>query len=363
MDAGALALCVVGFVVLVLGAEALVRGASRLSLAAGISPLVIGLTVVAYGTGSPELAVTVQATLAGSPDIAIGNVVGSNILNVLFVLGVGALIVPLKVAQQLVRLDVPLLIGASVLLLVLSLDGHIGRGDGVLLCTGAIAYTIFAIRLGRAESAAIQEEYAREFGDYNGGRVRVGRQIVWIVLGLIALTFGARWLVAGAVGTAKALGVSELIVGLTVIAIGTSMPELVTTVVASLRGERDIAVGNAIGSSLFNILGVAGVAGLLAPEGVGVAPAVLRFDMPVMLAAAVACLPIFLTDSQVARWEGALFLCYYAAYASYLVLDAMGHDAVPIFSTVMLSFVIPMTIVALTVLATRAIHAEDRHRF
>lgn len=256
-------------------------------------PRVIGLTVVAFGTSAPELAVTVQAGIADQADIAVGNIVRSNIFNVLFILGVSALIVPLVVSQQLARLDVPLMIGVSVLLLVMALDGRIGGFDGLLLIAGIVAYTVFALRQSRKESAAVQAEYAREYG---AGKLsalkRLPIQIALIAAGLALLVLGAHWLVGGAVAIARLLGVSELIIGLTIVAADTSLPEVATSVVAALRGERDIAVGNVIGSGLFNILAIAGIAAVVTPGGLEVAPALIRFDIPVMIAVALACLPI-----------------------------------------------------------------------
>ena len=340
-----------GLALLVIGAELLVRGASRLALRFGISPLVVGLTVVAFGTSSPELAVSVQSGLAGQADIAVGNIVGSNIFNVLFVLGLSALIAPLVVSRQIVRLDAPLMIGASVLFLIMALDGRIGAFDGLLLAAGIVAYTAFAIRQGRREGAVPQDEYAREFG---GGRLdRLPAQIAFIVVGLSLLVLGATWLVDSAVAMARALGVSEMVIGLTIVAAGTSLPEVATSVVAALRGERDIAVGNVVGSNLFNLLGIAGIAALVTPGGLEVAAALVRFDLPVMLAVAFACLPIFATGHLIARWKGALFLGFYVAYVTYVILAATAHDALPAFSGAMLGFVLPLTVVTLLVLWVR----------
>ncbi|MGV8990441.1 MAG: calcium/sodium antiporter [Thiobacillus sp.] len=354
MDPIVLGLFVLGLVLLVAGAELLVRGASRFAARLGISPLVIGLTVVAFGTSAPELAVSVQAGLAGQSGIAVGNIVGSNIFNVLFVLGVSALIVPLVVSQQLVRLDVPLMIGASVLLWILALDGRIGLFDGLLLTAGIVAYTVFAIRQGRKESAAVQAEYAQEFGD--GKRTGLGRlpvQIAFIVGGLVLLVLGAHWLVGGAVAIARLFGVSELIIGLTIVAAGTSLPELATSILAALRGERDIAVGNVVGSCLFNLLSIVGIAALVTPGGLEVAASLIRFDIPVMVAVALACLPIFATGHLIARWEGALFVGYYLAYVLYLILAATQHAVLPAYSTTMLGFALPLTAVTLVVLLVR----------
>jgi cation:H+ antiporter len=361
MDPLTVAVLVAGLVMLFTGAEALVRGASRLAAALGLSPLVIGLTVVAYGTSAPELAVSVQSALAAQPDVAVGNVVGSNIFNVLFILGASALIVPLAVSQRLVRLDVPIMIGVSLLALALALDGRVSRWDGLLLAAGAVAYTVLAVRLGRREPPEVEDEYAREFGRGKASGARqVATQIALIVGGLGLLVIGARWLVESAVVLARALGVSELIIGLTLVAAGTSLPEVATSIVAAVRGERDIAVGNVVGSNIFNVLCVLGVAALAAPEGLPVSPALVRFDIPVMIAVAVACLPIFFTGHLIARWEGAVFLGYYVAYVLYLALNALRHDALPAFNAAMVIFVIPLTAITLAIGVARTVQANRR---
>ncbi len=345
------ALLIAGLAALLAGAELLVRGASRLALRFGISPLVIGLTVVAFGTSSPELAVSVQSGLAGQADIAVGNVVGSNIFNVLAVLGLAALIAPLMVQQQLVRFEVPLVVGLSVLVLVMAQDGRIGPFDGLLLVAGLVAYTVLVIRQTRREAATVQAEYAKEFGAAAAGwQARLPVQVALILGGLGLLVLGATWLVDSAVSIARALEISEAVIGLTIVAAGTSFPELATSVVAAMRGERDIAVGNVVGSSVFNLLGILGVAALVTPGGLSVAPGLLFFDIPVMIAVAFACMPIFGTGQRIARWEGALFLAYYAVYVTYLVLAATQHDALQGFGSTMLGFVIPLTGVTLLVL-------------
>jgi len=340
---------VVGLLLLVLGAEALVRGASRLASALGISPLVVGLTVVAFGTSAPELAVSIGAALSGQASIALGNVVGSNIFNVLFILGLSALIVPLAVSQRLIRLDVPLMIALSVLVLVLSLDGVLGRGDGVLLAAGLVAYVGFSVRQSRRETSEIRAEYAKEVGVGPGTTGGWLKNAGLVLGGLALLVLGSRWLVDGAVSFARHLGVSELIVGLTIVAAGTSLPEVVTSIIAAVRGERDIAVGNVIGSNLFNILGVLGAASIVAPAGIEVSPAVVGFDLPVMIAVALACLPIFFTGGVISRREGGLLLGYYVAYTLYVVLAASHHDALPRFSVVMLYILIPLTALSLAI--------------
>lgn len=345
----------VGLAVLILGADTLVKGAARLAAAAGVSALVIGLTVVAFGTSAPEVAVAVQSALAGAPDVALGNVVGSNIFNVLFILGLGSLIVPLVVSAQLVRVDVPVMIGVSVLVLVLGADGHVGWIDGTLLLLGAIGYTTFLLRTGRRQRKAVPPGSPT---DRNGP----WRDLLLVAVGLALLVLGARWLLDGAVAMASAIGVSELVIGLTVVAAGTSLPEVATSLAASLRGERDIAVGNIVGSNIFNLLLVLGLAGVTAPGGVGVSPGALTFDIPVMIVVAVACLPIFFTGYVIERWEGAVFLAYYVLYAAILFLQATRHDAVEMLEDVILLFVAPLTVMTLVVVAGRELRTRRNRR-
>lgn len=346
-------LFIFGLVLLVLGAELLVRGASKVAAAFGISPLIIGLTVVAYGTSAPELAVSVQSSLAGQADLALGNVVGSNIANVLLILGISASVAPLIVSRQLVRLDVPLMIGLSILLFLLAFDGRIGRLDGAFFILCAVGYSVFKLIQSRRESQTLDEQQVAPSPTKGVSQWLI--QIGFIIGGLALLVLGANWLVNSAVTFATALGVNELIIGLTIVAIGTSLPELATSVVASVRGERDIAVGNVIGSNIFNIVTVLGVASVVAPDGIQVPGAALAFDLPVMLAVAVACLPVFFTGYQIARWEGLLFLGYYVAYTLYLILQATQHAALPLLGNVMLMFVVPLTVITLTIVVIRAI--------
>ncbi len=345
-----------GLVALVVGADLLVRGASRLALSFGISPLVVGLTIVAFGTSAPEMAVSVNAALDGKGDLAIGNVVGSNIFNVLFILGVSALITPLVVHMQLIRQEVPIMLGASLLLLVLSLDGNLSVADGVLLFALLLAYTVFLIVQSRRESASDRAEAWPE-GEApapGGWDSKLPVQIALIVAGLTGLVLGSEWLVSAAVAFAKAWGVSDLVIGLTIVAAGTSLPEVATSITAAIKGERDIAVGNVVGSNTFNILGCLGLSALVSGStGLAVAPTVMAFDIWVMLAVALACLPVFTTGREIARWEGAVFLLYYAAYVVYLVLAAQNHPALPAYAGVMMSYVLPVTVILLVVTLMR----------
>jgi cation:H+ antiporter len=345
-----------GLIGLVAGAELLVRGASKLALSFGISPLVVGLTIVAFGTSAPEMAVSAGAVLNGQTNLALGNVVGSNICNVLFILGVSALITPLVVNIQLIRQEVPIMIGASLLLAVFALDSRLGFIDGAVLFALLIAYTVFLIIQSRKETRAAQDEYAAEFIPARPGRwdARLPVQLLLIAVGLGLLVLGADWLVNASVIFAKALGISDLVIGLTVVAVGTSMPEVATSLMASLKGERDIAVGNVVGSCTFNILGCLGLSAMLSGDlGLVVPAALLNFDLWVMLAVALACLPVFLTGREIARWEGGVFVLYYAAYVVYLVLSSQQHAALGIFSTALMGFVIPITVITLIVVLIR----------
>jgi cation:H+ antiporter len=349
-----------GFALLIAGGEALVRGASKLAISLGISPLVVGLTVVAFGTSSPELAVSMQAAMSGTVDIALGNVVGSNIFNVLFILGLSALIAPLIVSAQVVRQEVPVMLGASMLVFGMSLDGRIVRVEAVLLFGLLIVYTAFLIWQSRRETQAIQQEYAGETHvAHRGWDERLPAQIGLIVIGLVLLAFGSRWLVEAAVGIAKSFGGSELVIGLTIVAAGTSLPEVAASVTAAIRGQRDIAVGNVVGSNTFNLLGVLGLSGLVAPLPLAVQTALLDFDMLVMLAVAFACLPVFFTGATIARWEGAVFLVYYGAYTAFLVMTAQQHEARATFALAMQTVVLPLTVITLLVVTLRAWRARQ----
>ncbi len=351
-----LLLFIAGLAALVVGANLLVHGASKLALSFGVSPLVVGLTVVALGTSTPEMAVSVGAVLNGKSDMAVGNVVGSNIFNVLFILGISALITPLVVNLQLIRQEVPSMIGASLLLLSLSIDSRLSLSDGVLLLALLVAYIVFLIVQSRREAQAGLSEFDRENRPAISGAwdAKLPAQVALIAAGLVALVFGSEWLVTASAAFARSLGLSEVVIGLTIVAAGTSMPEVAASITAALKGERDIAVGNVIGSNLFNILGCLGLSSVVAgSDGLVVPPSVLALDIWVMLAVALACLPVFLTGREIARWEGVVFVAYYAAYMAYLILASQQHAVLPAFSRTMMGFVLPITIVTLVVVLLR----------
>lgn len=315
-----------GLAGLVGGAELLVRGASRLAFAVGVSPLVIGLTVVAFGTSAPELSVSVNAALGGQTDMSVGNVVGSNIFNILVILGLSAAVAPLVVDQKLVRLEVPLMIATSLLVLGMALDGEVAVWEGAVLFVLCLAYVGLLALKGRDESPVVEEEWASGLGtaasstSEGTGRLQFAAgSLGMVAAGLVLLVVGSGWLLESAVATARWLGVSELVIGLTLVAGGTSLPELATSVSASLQGKRDIAVGNVVGSNLFNILCVLGISATLS-TGIPVRPISLYLDLPVMIAASVVCLPVFFSGGRVSRWEGGLLLCGYVVYIFCLYL-------------------------------------------
>lgn len=402
---------------LVAGGEFLVRGASRLAAIAGISPLVVGLTVVAYGTSAPELAVSIKASLAGSDDIAVANVVGSNIFNVLFILGACALVAPLVVERRLVRIDVPVMIGVSVLAGLLALDGRLGRLECLLLAAGAAGYTAWSVISSRAESAAASAHAKAHGADVEPERIE-GKHVGWLVAipligalgaaglvlgwfgaaegglaiaggvlflagslfgkggstrggdllhqagfilaGLGVLVLGAGWLVDGAVTMAKNLGVSDTVVGLTIVAAGTSLPEVAASIIATLRGQREIAIGNVVGSNIANILCILGVAGVVSPAGLAVSPALLRVDIPVMIGVALVCLPVFFTGYLIRRWEGAVFLAAYVGYTTWLVFAATGNTAANALGSALAWVFAPVVLATFAVTGLRAYTTRRR---
>ena len=283
---------------------------------------------------------------SGGMDIALGNVIGSNIFNVFFILGLSALISPLLVSIQLVRLDVPVMITVSVLAIIMSLDGRLSSMDGLMLFTGVIIYTVLMIRLGRKQSAQDQAEYFEPPQQLSNKIRQFILDISLVITGLVFLVSGSNMLVKSAIKIASSLGISEFVISVTIVAIGTSLPEVATSVVASIRGERDIAVGNIVGSNIFNILAVLGLSAFVSPAGITVNSTVLHFDMLVMLAAAFICLPVFFTGFRITRPEGAVLLMFYVLYTSYIILVENSWDYLSVFSAVIIYIVIPLTIMA-----------------
>lgn len=340
-------LIVVGLAFLAAGGEILLRGATRLATLLGVSPLMIGLTVVAFGTSAPELIVSAFAAARGAAEVALGNVLGSTTFNILGILGLTALVAPLTVASRLIRLDVPLMTFAAVLAFVVAMDGRITRLDGVYLAAGLAGYLAFCIvAVRRGDAPAVEQEFARGVERRARGVRQVATASAWVVVGLAALVLGSRWLVEGAVIAARSLGVSELVIGLTIVSVGTSLPEIAASLAAALRGERDLAVGNIVGSNLFNLLGVLGISSLVARGAIPVRPDVLHFDFAVMLAACLACLPVFIMGYHITRIEGAALLAYYAVYVWLIVLRARGAAGAEVLMHALTSYVLPVTLLA-----------------
>lgn len=356
-----------GLVVLAAAGELLIRGSARLAADLGVSRLFIGLTVVAFGTSAPEAVVSLMAALGGQSDLALGNVVGSSIFNVLLILGLASLIVPLSVSAQLVRFDLPFLVFVSALCFALCHDGRVGVLDGLVLLSLLAAHIFFSYRTGarlarkgNAPRGSVLSENAVDLPRASVPRSGRARNALLVVVSFGLLVLGSRWLVTSAATMARWLGLSELVIGLTVVAVGTSLPEVATSVMAAMRGERDLAVGNVIGSNIFNVLGVLGASASLAPGGVVVPPALLAFDFPVMLAVTVLCLPIFFTGMRISRWEGALLLGYFVLYNAYVLLRATEHDALRGLTWIVTWIVLPLTIS--TVLAVAIAEFVDRRR-
>ncbi|GAA2083215.1 calcium/sodium antiporter [Aeromicrobium halocynthiae] len=337
-------LVLIGLVLLVGGGEALVRGASSIAQRLGMSSLVVGLTVVATATSAPEFAVTTGAVLRGQPELAVGNVVGSNIANILLILGISAIILPLLTSRRLLRIDIPFMVALSVLLLVLALDGSISRWDGLLLLGLFVAHLAYSVTTGRSDP----DDPA---ADEAATPLPLGRAVVVLVVGVGLLVLGSRWLVDGASAIASDLGLSDLVIGLTVVAIGTSLPELAASVVAARKGERDLAIGNIVGSNIVNIGLVLGVPALLVGDGIDVPRAAVVLDLPLMIAVAVALVPVAFTGFVIRRWEGAIFVALYVSYLAYLVLWATDHDALDSFTLVVGAFVLPIVALTLVLLA------------
>jgi cation:H+ antiporter len=310
-----LLLLVLGLAALLAGAEVLVRGGTGLAEWLGIRPMIVGLTIVSLGTSAPELAVGIDAVLSGSPGLAVGNIVGTNLVNVLFILGLSALLVPVLFQRQTLTFDLPAVSAAALVLYLLALDGDLGRLDGLLLLALGAVYTLLLLRMGRRDAA--DETVAPAAS----GDPRPLRSSVQLVVGLVVIVVGAELLVDGAVSGAEALGVSEAVIGLTVVAIGTSAPELVTTLVSTLRGDRDIAVGNLLGSSIYNIAVVLGLTVVVAPDGVPVPPEVLAADLLLLVVVAVAAVPVFVSGARITRVEGAAFVVTYLGYLTWLLMD------------------------------------------
>ena len=353
-----LLLVAVGVVLLVIGADALVSGASRIAQRFGIPPLIVGLTIVAIGTSMPEITVSTTAALAGSAELALGNVVGSNIFNVLLILGIAALILPLSVQVSLIRQEVPVMVGLSLLLFAMLLDGSLTRIEAGILFLLGVGYLLLLVVQSRRAARAGQDVDV-DLPDAAGWLAKVPAPLL-IGLGPVGLVGGAQLLVQGASDIALSLGVSELVVGLTVVAIGTSLPEVAASVAAVLRGERDMAIGNVVGSNVFNIALCLGLAGLVAPAGLPAPAQLLAFDLPFMVLVAIALLPLIFTDYEVSRLEGGVLLSWCAVYLVWTVLGATGSPMLDTFSRIALFGLAPLTAAFLVATVVMALRGPNR---
>lgn len=334
-----------GIALLSAGAEWLVRGSAALALSLRVSSLVVGLTVVAFGTSAPELVVSIHTGLTGRPEIALGNVIGSNILNVLLILGASALIVPLTVSSQIVRFDVPIMIGASLLIPAFAWDGSINRWEGIFLVLGLVAYVVWTVREAKRHHHDVILDVRVEPFSLR----RLPWNLALVMVGLLVLVIGSRLFTEAAVEIARYWKFSELVIGLTIVAMGTSLPEVATSITAAAREERDIAVGNVVGSNIFNILGVLGATCAVAPSSMVVPKQALRFDIPVMIVVAVSCLPLFWTGRRISRGEGALFLAYFVIYVAYLLLAASDNRLAETLQMMVWVFAAPLTLITVGV--------------
>ena len=312
-----------GLVVVIVGAELIVRGGSRVGALLGVSPMILGLTVVAVGTSTPEMAVGLTAAAEGNGGLAVGNIAGTNIVNILFILGLSAWIKPLPLQLLSLKLDLPVMVISAGALLWMAWDGQLSRPEGAQMVGAAVAYTIAMVYMSQRESLPIQQEFSREYSASNllprVATLQGTVSVLMLAAGIVVVVVGAELLVTGAVDMARSLGVSDAVVGLTIVAIGTSAPELATTIMATLKNERDIAIGNLIGSSTYNILFILGVTCLATPSGVPVDAPLLHVDLPLAALVALLCVPIFVTDRRISRTEGALFVTAYVVYLGTLI--------------------------------------------
>ncbi len=343
-------LFVLGLVALIAGAELFLKAVDHFGLKWGVSPLIMGLTVVAFATGAPELAISIKAAMSGSADLVLGNIIGSNIANILLILGITALIAPLNITRRVIKVDVPIVIAASVTVYILALDGELGTIDGVILMAGLVGYSYFMflqIKKDADEQAGVEEvfEYETSPDQLAKGAFFYIKNIGFLLIGLTLIVAGSSWMVESAVTIATILGMSELVIGLTIVSIGTSLPEIATSLSAARKGKADIAVANVMGSNLYNMLLTLGLTLIIAPNVLAVSADAIKLDLPFMVAVSIACIPIFIAGFNLTRRDGALFLVYYSTYLSYLVLNAINSSFVPVIQNTMFYVILPGTII------------------
>jgi cation:H+ antiporter len=319
-----------GLVIIVVGAELLLRSAARIARLLGVPPILIGLTIVSVGTSAPELAIGITAAAEGRGPLAVGNIAGTNIVNILFILGLSAWLRPLPLHLLSIKLDVPVMIATALVLIAMAWDGRLSATEGWTLIAAAVAYTIALVRLSGRESAAMRREFAEEYGAARLLRASGASLLrspwgfgIWntllLVAGMAVTVLGAELLVSSATRIAQMYDVSDAFIGLTIVAVGTSAPELATTLVATFKDDRDVAIGNLIGSSIYNVLVILGLTCAVAPGGVDVSAEILRIDLPLAALVAIVCLPVFRSERLVSRSEGALFVLAYLGYLGTLL--------------------------------------------
>lgn len=341
-------LFIIGLAMLIGGAELFLKSVDKFGAAWSVSPVVMGLTVVAFATGAPELAISLQAAAEGRPDLVLGNILGSNIANILLILGVAGLVSPLKITNRIIKIDVPMVIAASVLLFVLAMDGSLTPLDGIIILFGLLLYSMFMYTQIRKDRAANQLKEKREVGE-PVTTLFYGKYIFFLFAGLVFIVMGARFMVDSAVEIAGILGISELIIGLTIVSIGTSLPEVATSVSAVRRNDSDTAVANVMGSNLYNILLTLGLTIVIAPGVLDVSADAIKLDLPIMVIVAAACLPLFWPGKKLGRMEAGGFLFYYTAYLTYLTLLALRHPFKDTMEWWMVWVIIPFTVALIAI--------------
>ncbi|MFZ5980651.1 MAG: calcium/sodium antiporter [Candidatus Zixiibacteriota bacterium] len=330
---------IIGLIALLVGADQLVRSATKIALFFGLSPLVIGLTVVAFGTSAPEVAVALSGSLNSHTDLGFGNVIGSNIFNLLFILGLMTVFTPLRIERNVVRIDMPLLIIVSAGFLALALDSRLSKIDGVILLLALVLFTVFTLRRGKMDKKEIEQDLRGRWKAISRGALAI--QFIILPLSVILLGRGSDWVVEGSTALARGMGIDEFVVGLTVVAVGTSLPELVTSLLALMHDRRDMAVGNIVGSNIFNILGVVPVMALVSSNGVIITQSSMSMDLPVLLASVVLCFPIFFSGYRISRWEGVFFLLFYLVYMVFFAIDNDPNSLFGTYMRILMIYVVP----------------------
>lgn len=341
-------LFIAGLLALIAGAELFLKAVDHFGLKWGISPLIMGLTVVAFATGAPELAISIKAAASGSADLVLGNIVGSNIANILLILGITSLIAPINITRRIIKVDVPIVIAVSVLLFILAFDGKLTTLDGVILLAGFFAYSAYTyIHIQRSKEDETEQifEYEKSIDELAKGSWFYIKNGGMLLIGLAFIVAGSNWMVDSAVTIATVLGLSELVIGLTIVSIGTSLPEVATSLSAARKGNADIAVANVLGSNLYNVLLTLGLTLIIAPNVLDVSMDAINLDIPFMIAVSIACIPIFVAGFNLTRADGAIFLFYYLSYLAYLVLNAVSSSFVPMIQLTMVWVVVPATVV------------------